>query len=651
VAEQGAWIPMSDGIRLAATLYLPDAEDRRPVILEALPYRKDDVTAYDTPEYRRLRDEGGFAVCRVDLRGTGSSEGIATDEYPPREQDDLCEVIAWLASQEWCTGRVGMYGFSYSGFNSIQVAMRRPPHLGAIVPIYATDDRYTDDVHYYGGIRRGADLPDYPLFMVAMNALPPVPAIAGDDWRKSWRERVERLEPWVLRWLAEQTDGPFWRHGSLRPRYDRITCPTMIVAGWADGYRNATFRMFERLRCPKRLLIGPWSHTSTETSRPGPRIDLVPELIRWFEHWLRAPNGVDEEPPISVFVRRSTRPDANLDAYRGEFRHEPAWPPERYAPTARSLAEASGPGARRLELKGDVGVAAPYWCASSLPYTQPFDQRADEAFSLCYEWPELPGELEIMGYPRVELALRSSASVALVAAKLCDVFADGSSALVSRGALNLTHRDSHAEPAPLEPGRTYEVAVELDATSWVFEPGHRIRLSLAASDWPNLWPPPRPLELTVDAARSRLVLPVLKGPPPVTEPPVFRPPRPQPARAPHPAAGRPAQVWRLEHDVLDAERRLVTNQGAEAELEIGGHLTERYSATVGVSTGDCGRAYNRASARFRLEWAEATVETEARAHLRSDAESFYLELVLDVSEDGVILWSRRWDRTYPRRLA
>jgi putative CocE/NonD family hydrolase len=652
MSEDFVWIPLSDGLRLAATLYLPDGGGRSPAVLEALPYRKDDVTAYDTPEYRRLRDEGGFGVCRVDLRGTGSSEGFAADEYPPQEQKDLCEVIAWLAAQEWCTGRVGMYGTSYSGFNSIQVAMERPPALEAIVPIFATDDRYSDDVHYYGGIRRGGDLTDYPLYMVAMNALPPTPKIT-EQWREAWRERVEGLEPWLVRWLGEQTDGPYWRHGSLRPNYDRIVCPTMIVAGWADGYRNATFRMFERLECPKRLVFGPWSHTSTETSRPGPRIDLLPEIIRWFDHWLRAaPNGTPEEPPILVFVRRSTAPDGNLDSYRGEFRFEPGWPPGRAEVVERPLSEARGPSFPELRVRPDVGVAAPHWCSSSTPYTQPFDQRADEAYSLSYEWPASTGELEIMGYPRVELAVAATAPVAQVVAKLCDVFPDGASALVARGALNLTHRRSHADPEPLEPGRTYAVSFELDATSWIFEPGHGLRLDVAGTDWPNLWPPPTPVVLSVDPSRSSLSLPVLRGASPIRSTPALPPPRPHPARAPHDAgADQPPVLWRLEEDVVAAERRLVTDHGAEADLEIGGHLSERYVATVGVSTTDPGRAYNRAAATFKLQWPEVTVAAESRALLHSDADNFYLELQLDTSEDGDPRWSRRWERTYPRRLA
>ena len=332
MAERHVWIPMADGVRLAASLYLPDTRDPCPVLLEALPYRKDDVTAGYRAEYRRLAGEHGYAVARVDLRGTGSSEGVATDEYPPQEQADLCRVIEWLAAQPWSTGAVGMYGTSYSGFNSLQVAAERPPALKAVVAIYASDDRYTDDVHYVGGALRLLDLVDYPLYMVALNALPPVPALAGPGWRERWRERVEGLEPWLLRWLQEQVDGPYWRHGSLRPAYERIACPTMLVAGWADGYRNATFRVLERLRAPSRLLLGPWSHMATDSSLPGPRIDLVPEMVRWWDRWLRGRrNGVDTQAPVTVFVRHATRPAPDLAEVAGVWRDEPAWPPERAA--------------------------------------------------------------------------------------------------------------------------------------------------------------------------------------------------------------------------------------------------------------------------------------------------------------------------------
>ncbi len=185
--------------------------------MEALPYRMDDLTSSYSSEYERLCEESGFVTCRLDIRGTGSSEGIAEDEYTEAELDDICEVIAWLAAQEWSNGRVGMYGTSWGGFNSIQVACMRPPALGAIAPIYATDDRYTDDVHYMGGAVKAVDLVDWVTYMVACNMLPPVPAVYGEGWREEWLRRIEGTEPWVLRWLEEQHDGPYWRHGSLRP--------------------------------------------------------------------------------------------------------------------------------------------------------------------------------------------------------------------------------------------------------------------------------------------------------------------------------------------------------------------------------------------------------------------------------------------------
>jgi predicted acyl esterase len=648
MAETTAWISMADGTRLAATLFVPETTGPWPVILEALPYRKDDVTYYHTPEYRRLRDEGEFVVARVDLRGTGSSEGIALDEYLQQEQDDLCEVIAWLADQEWCNGSVGMYGVSYGGFNSIQVAMERPPALKAIVPIFATDDRYTDDVHYYGGARKQLDVIDYPLYMVCMNALPPVPSLAGEGWRDLWAERLESLEPWLLRWTAEQDDGPYWRHGSLRPHYDRIACATMIVAGWADGYRNASFRMFERLEAPKRLLFGPWSHASTETSRPGPRIDLVPELIRWFNRWLREdPNGIDEEPPIVVFARRSTRPAPDLDSYNGTWRFEPEWPPARLKGERLSLADADvAPLSHRLDVRPDVGATAWISCAGGLPWGQPDDQRPDEAFSLVYDWGPLEQELEILGYPRLEVTITSSSPVAFLSAKLCDVWPDGTSALVARGFLNLTHRESHEAPSALATGRSYRVTVEFDATSWTWETGHRIRLDVAGSDWPNAWSPPELGELTIAPSDSGLELPVLRGDAVVAEPP--RPSPPSSGAAENGAS--PQVVWRLERDVVERVTRAVVDHGGVSDLGNGTRLDERYGGTVGVSTSEPGVAWAEGRSSFEVTWPEVTARAEARGRLRSDSGSYDLHLELDVWADGEIVASRVWDQSHPRRL-
>ena len=234
--------------------------------MEALPYRKDDAVAGYESHYAEIADTG-YVSCRLDIRGTGSSGGITTDEYSAEERRDLVEVIDWLATQDWSSGNVGMFGTSYGGFNSLQAALENPPALKAIVPIFASDDRYDDDVHYYGGALKHVDLVDYPTYMVAMNALPPVPGLWGEDWRDEWQRRLERTEPWVLTWLAHQRRDDYWRYGSVREDIASIRAATMIVGGWADGYTNIALRSFERMQAPVRLLIGPWSHGSPESCR------------------------------------------------------------------------------------------------------------------------------------------------------------------------------------------------------------------------------------------------------------------------------------------------------------------------------------------------------------------------------------------------
>ncbi len=498
----GAWIPMSDGVYLSATLYLPDpALGPAPCILEALPYRKDDVTSGARTEYLRLRDEHGYAVARLDLRGTGSSGGRATDEYPEPEQRDLAEVLAWLADQPWCDGSIGMYGTSYSGFNSLQTACSRPPQLKAIVAIYASDDRYTDDVHYMGGLLKWLDLVDYPHYMTVLNALPPVPGVFGPAWRDEWRARIAEHEPWLLTWLRHQRRDGYWQQGSVRPAYDRIDVPTMVVAGWADGYRNAGFRMMEALGesgVPRRLLAGPWSHVDPQTAAPGPRIDLLPEMVRWWDRWLRGiDNGVDAEPTAVWYARTSHRPAPDLDLVPGQWRAD-SWPSERTSWVDYPLV-----GRLPYAVKPDVGTSAWISCAGHLPWGQPTDQRRDDADSLT--WDLDPDELEIAGHALLRLSLTSSEPVATVAARIEDVATDGTSTLVTRGTLNLTRRNGMDQVEPLEKNTVYDVEIELEATAWSWRPGHILRLAVAGADWPNTVAPPRPVTLSIRS--GHLLLP------------------------------------------------------------------------------------------------------------------------------------------------
>ena len=647
-------ITVRDGIGLAADIYMPtNGVGKFPALLEALPYRKDDLTASShSEEYLRLASEGNFVVCRLDLRGTGSSHGVATDEYPLSELDDLADVINWLATQPWSNGRVGMFGYSYSGFNSLQAACTRPKALKAICAIYATDDRYTDDGHYMGGSLRAIDLVDYCHYMTACNLLPPVPAVFGDDWLEEWKMRFEKNQPWLLNWLEQQHDGPYWRHGSLRPDYERIECPTMIVAGWADGYRNNTFRTFEALKCEKSLLLGPWSHSSPSTSRPGPHIDLVAVMIVWFNRWLKNSDEankktVPSEPPIRIFIRHSTRPNPDLAMFNGEWRYEDSWPPKRLQTKVLTI---TGPGVDVIATKSDVGAAAWNSCAGGLPWGQPDDQREDDAWSLTYEWPVDKNSIEVIGHALAKLRLAVDQPVASLSVKLCDVFPDGTSALVTRGFLNLCHRKSSTNPTALTPGRFEDITIEFEATSWVFPVGHKIRLSITGADWPNIWSPPQQFSLQVERQSLELNLSIVEGQGAGTPmfAPVIKPDKTQ-AIEPTTDTSLPTE-WRVERDILRRITTARTSYGGHSSIRDAGTADELYAGEVGVSTVDPANSWVTATTRYELAWPEATCLVEARLQMNSDSQTFQVTIEVDAKLDGVEFAKRQWNRVIPRRL-
>jgi hypothetical protein len=226
---------------------------------------------------------------------------------------------------------------------------------------------------------------------------------------------------------------------------------------------------------------------------------------------------------------------------------------------------------------------------------------------------------------------------------------------VSRGVLNLTHRRSSTDPEALEPGTATEVTVELDATSWVFEGGHRVRLSLAGADWPNVWPPPAGGTLTVDRRTVELTLPVIEGPAAIAEAPTFTPSPGKETHGPDPTGEQPPLRWRIEHDVLGAERRAVVSHGSSYDGEAGARVDERYEGAVGVSVADPGQAWARGKSRYVIRWPEADCAAEATLDLRSDADAYHVvvEVVAEeLSDDeptGIGRRQRRFERTIPRR--
>jgi uncharacterized protein len=674
---------MRDGIQLAASLFWPDPASHPspwPALVEALPYRKDDLTAAShLDDYTQLAN-AGFVVCRVDLRGTGSSHGRATDEYPLSELDDLNDVVEWLAACDWSNGRVGMFGYSYSGFNSLQAACTRPPALGAVCAVYSTDDRYTDDVHYMGGSLRALDLVDYCHYMTATNALPPVPAVFGDGWFDEWLARIDEHEPWMLRWLREQTDGPYWRHGSLRPRYERIGCPTMLVGGWADGYRNNTLRTFAALRCEKELLVGPWSHMSPSSSLPGPHLDLGVEMIRFFGRWLRD-DVTEPVAPIRAFVREATPPEPDLALHRGRWIEADDWQTttRTLTPVLRQGRDGSmwgETGVDRLAVRPDVGTAAWNSCAGGLPWGQALDQRGDDGWSLTYDWP-VTESLMILGSPRLRLRVAANVAVASVSAKLCNIAPDGTSQLITRGFLNLTHRSSSTHPQPLVVDQFTEVEIELEAAAWQFAPGHQIRLAIAGSDWPNTWVPPEAVVLSVSRPSIELDLPVEASlihwawaadsplvdtvhgtalsdaspdaKPSAAEQSAAKQSAPQEA-AQTTSADEPAPHWAVSHDVLRRITTCTSSYGSTGTLPDGGNYREQYDGEVGMPIRQQSAAWASGETQYELNWPGDECHVAAEFRVESDVEAFNVTIGLTATHNGSVVRRRSWNERIPRVL-
>ena len=237
------WIPMPDGVKLAARLWLPEgpAKILSPAFWNIFPIDVVTGPACGTRP-RTLFADAGYAAIRVDQRGCGDSEGVMLDEYADIETDDGVSVIEWIAAQDWCDGGVGMFGKSWGAYNSFQVAARRPPSLKAIAPVMGTDDRWLEDIHFYGGVL-ASDNFWWGSIMQLYNAMPPDPAIVGDRWRDMWKERLDAMTYWPAQWMEHQTHDEMWRRGSISENYDDIEIPVYFFGGWADLFRDTPFRI------------------------------------------------------------------------------------------------------------------------------------------------------------------------------------------------------------------------------------------------------------------------------------------------------------------------------------------------------------------------------------------------------------------------
>ncbi|MGW7520213.1 CocE/NonD family hydrolase [Streptomyces sp. NPDC054796] len=684
-------VPMSDGTLLSARVWRPTSSDQEPVpaVLEYVPYRQRDLTSVRDSIHHPYIAGHGYACVRVDLRGTGDSEGVLEDEYLEQEQRDAEDILAWLADQPWCDGNTGMMGISWGAFAALQVAARQPESLRAVVIASFTDDRYADDMHYMGGALLSDNLAEAGT-MFAYATCPPDPAVAGERWREMWRERLENTEPWVLEWLRHQRRDDYWRHASVCEDYSAVRCPVLASSGWADGYSNAVTRLLAHLNVPRKGLIGPWSHKFPHLGEPGPAIGYLQEVVRWWDHWLKGvDNGVMEGPVLSAWMQDSVPPSTSYEERPGRWVGEREWPSPGIEQVAHPLlrhriadpahvdtshtdgthvdgdmdgdkdgdmdgddcASAHTPGeALTVQSPLSVGQFAGKWASYNAPPDLPYDQREEDGGSLVFDTEPLDERVEILGSPSVELDLSVSEPVAQVAARLSDVAPDGSATRVTYGVLNLAHRNGTDAPEPLEPGRRYRARFQLNGVAQAFPPGHRIRLSLSTSYWPLAWPPPKPVLLSVYERSSTLTLPFRPADAPDGLP---REPFGEAEGTPPLATTSltpPEERWDVKRDLIGytSELEIVKDRGMERfediALDVGRRAYERYAAVADDFTSVSGES--TWTMTFRREAWEARVVT--RTVLSSDETDFFVHATLDGYEGERRVFSRTWNETVPR---
>ncbi len=658
---ENLWIPVRDGTRLAARVWLPDDAERDPVpaIVEYIPYRKRDFTAFGDSFTHPWFAGHGYASIRLDIRGSGDSDGVLEDEYLPIEQQDMLDALAWIAAQPWCTGKIGMMGISWGGFNSLQVAALRPPQLKAIVTLCSTDDRYATDVHVMGGclLKDGIS---WGSGIFSVIPRPPDPLISGPGWRDKWHRRLEGASVPLITWLRHQHRDAYWKHGSVCEDYGAIECAVYAVGGWVDGYSNAILRLLANLKAPCKGLIGPWTHTYPHLGVPGEPVGFLQETLRWWDHWLKGvDNGIMAEPRLHVWMQERIRPDASMPDSPGHWIAEPAWP----APGIRPRTFALNPGRLTATPKPETALAvrspqttgseAGEWCpldsGGNAPEFQT-DQRPDDGRSLCFDSLPLAERLAILGAPVVELEVSVDRPQAFLCARLCDVAPDGASTRVSFGLLNLAHRDSHEHPTPLEPGRRYRVRIALDDTAYAFVPGHRMRLALSTAYWPMVWPSPEAATVTVHTGVSTLTLPV-------------RPPRPEDGRVPFPPAEATAPLARtylkppttargVAHDFASGlsvftheEDRGVYRLDA-IDLTLGYLAIERST----IAEQDPTAARTEMVRKVSLSRGDWSTRVETLIEVTCDVTHFHVTARLEAFEGESRIFARDWRETIPRDM-
>lgn len=583
VTEYEVKVPMRDGIFLSANVVRPKGPGKFPVVISYIPYGKD-------PD--RFFAERGYVAIFAEARGTGTSEGVMADYFVAQSNRDGYDLVEWAARQPWSTGKVGLWGISFGAINATRIAALQPPHLAAIAVNSSYANFYGD--HWYpGGVRT-----NHPyVWHGAGNVLATM--LRGPVYDDGKGGKVVDL----ARWKQHQADNgwreffpPQWEHSlydaywqekDLRSKYGTFAVPTLQLANFFDHARNLdeafqNYLVLKSKRVPQRLVVGPWTHGGFG---PTQAVDFPQMQLAWFDRFLKGvETGITTEPPVTIFVMRENR-----------WRHEADWPIARTVPTRFYLTSDGGlttaapavPGRpRRYTYRPWVGSAAgPYGTWFDAAYdeflVQP-DQRVDELESLTFTTDELDADREMTGMPEITFYATSSATNTDFTIKVSDVLPDGKSELVTRGWLNSSFRESDVNPrrpedwrfvapSPILPGKVYRYRVTLQNIAYRFKRGHRIRVTIASSDWPSNWPNPLPAENAIrfespdGTDASYVTLPIV----PAAVDPLPEPRLPMAPVQAEPTDGPAERIW-MEHDLTGRTMSYRRSQRSDRTIPGGG---------------------------------------------------------------------------------
>lgn len=650
---ENEWITLRDGTRLAARIWMPEGAEADPVpaVLEFLPYRKRSGTEARDDSTYPVFAAAGIAGIRVDIRGSGESEGVIDGEYTPLELANACEVIEWIAAQPWSNGSVGMMGISWGGFNCLQVAAMRPPALKAVIGIATTVDRYNDDIHYKNGCQLSAQL-SWAGTMLAYQSRSPDPELVGDKWKDMWLERLENEPYFMEEWLEHQTRDEFWKHGSICEDFDALQIPALVLAGWADGYRNTPLKAVEGLGGRAKALIGPWVHKYPHFAWPKPRADFHAEAIRWWRRWLCGEeNGAEDVPQVRAYILDAIRPAPLRQRDEGRWIAKDEWQKPEFlrlhGPKLTETPTGEG-GDTYLCTPLDSGTAGGEWFTLKPDAELAQDQRADDAGALVLETAPLDEPLEILGQPEVSLRLSCADDWANLAVRLVDIHPDGTAYRVAYGVLNLAHREGNGSPKPMPHGEPVEIRLALDACGYRFRPGHRLRLSLATAYWPIILPSPTDPGVTIDTSSLALDLPLL-GEHENIEVPEPENPDPLPDYIEHEEGGTRRAVVRELSDNR-TEYHIHDDSGMTEVPGVGMIHGEVRDEVWSISPGDPLSMTGRTEWVTEMQRGEWSVRTLCTTEMRCTKEDWLISAKVSAWEGEDLLIEREYARQIPRNF-